>query len=102
MTPQLETAITAIQLLSPSERQQLLSILAQKDSVPKDNEPVREADLKTLSAQFQQGVSLNQILSARIPKTVHDLNEFAAEFWPEEETTESFLSFLQQQRQEFV
>lgn len=47
MTPQLVAAIAAIQMLSPTERQQLLQILAQSD-LASNSRP----DLKALSAQF--------------------------------------------------
>lgn len=97
MTPQLQAAIAAIQPLSRTERQQLLQILAQ-DDLPK-NFPI---GLKTLSIQFWQGISLQQLRTAQTPITVHNLKDLAAEFWPEEDSTEDFLTFLQQQRQEVI
>jgi len=93
MTPQLAAAIAAIQPLSPTERQQLLQILIQSDSAP-------TIDLKTLSIQFWQGIPLQQLLATQPPTTVHSLKDLAADFWPEEDLIEDFLTFLQQQRQE--
>lgn len=93
MTPQLEAAIAVIQSLSPIERQQLLQILTQSD-FSSNSQP----DFKMLSAQFWQGTSLNQLLATQTPTTVHNLKDLTADFWPEEDSIEDFLAFLQQQR----
>ena len=95
MTPQLEAAIAAIQALSPAERQQLLQLLT-----PKNSEIDSQPNLKTLSTQFWQGVSLQTLRAAQPPATVHDLTDLAADFWPEEDSIEDFLNFLQKQRRE--
>jgi hypothetical protein len=95
MTPQLEAAIAAIQPLSPAERQQLLHILIQDESA-------LTADLKTLSTEFWQGTTLQQLLTVQTPTTVHNLKDLAADFWPEEDSVEDFLTFLRQQRQEVI
>jgi hypothetical protein len=97
MTPQLRAAIAAIQPLSPTERQQLLQILIQGDSASDS-----QTDLKTLSAQFWQGISLQQLRATQTPTTVHSLTDLAADFWPAEDSIEDFLTFLQQQRQEVI
>lgn len=96
MTPQLEAAIAAIQSLSPTERQQLLQILAQSDSSNS------QTDLKTLSTQFQQGTTLQELLATQTPLTVHNLKDLAADFWPTEDSIEDFLAFLRQQRQKVI
>jgi hypothetical protein len=93
MSPQLEAAIAAIRPLSIAERQQLLQILTQNNSAP-------TAELKTLSDEFWQGTPLNQLLATQRPTIVHNIKELAADFWPEEESIEDFLTFLRQQRQE--
>jgi hypothetical protein len=97
MTPKLEAAIAAIKLLSPAERQQLLQIIIQSDSSSNS-----QTDLKTLSDQFWQGTTLNQLLVNQTPITVHNLKDLATDFWPEEDSIEEFLTFLRQQRQEVV
>jgi hypothetical protein len=97
MTPQLEAAIAAIQLLSSTERLQLLQILTQIDSASNF-----QTDLKTLSSQFWQGITLKQLLVTQTPTTVYNLKELAADFWPEEDSIEDFLTFLRQQRQEVI
>ncbi|GAA6619777.1 hypothetical protein [Scytonema sp. NUACC26] len=94
MTPQLEAAIAAIQLLSSTERLQLLQILTQIDSASNS-----QTDLKTLSAQFWQDTTLKQLLATQSLMTVHNLKDLACDFWPEEDSIEDFLTFLQQQRQ---
>ena len=93
MTPQLTAAIAAIQPLSPLERQQLLQILTQIDTSSS------QTDLKTLSNQFMQGISLTQLLTIKTPPTVDNLKDIAADCWPPEDSIEDFLAFLKQQRQ---
>ncbi|MBD2109544.1 hypothetical protein [Nodosilinea sp. FACHB-13] len=95
MTPQLEAAIAAIQPLSPTERLQLLQILTQSD-LGANPQP----DIKVLSAQFWQGISLQQLRDTQSPTTVHSLKDLAADFWPVEDSIEDFLAFLRKQRQE--
>jgi hypothetical protein len=97
MTSQLELAIAAIQPLSSTERQQLIQILIQNDSASNP-----QANLRTLSNQFWQGTTLNQLLETHSPTTVHDPKDLAANFWPEEDSIEDFLTFLRQQRQEVI
>ena len=95
MSPQLEKAIKAIQPLSTMERQQQLQILTQRNSEKKSNQ-----DFAISTAQFWQGTSLDEILAIQSPKTVHNLKDFAADFWPEDESMEDFLTFMRQQRQD--
>ncbi|MBE9080480.1 hypothetical protein IQ241_24900 [Romeria aff. gracilis LEGE 07310] len=97
MTPNLEAAIAAIQPLSPTERQQLLCILSQ-DDLSSDT----QADLTTLSTQFWQGIKLKQLSGDQTPKAVSNVKDLAAEFWPEEDAIEDFLTFLRQQRKELA
>ncbi|NEQ48114.1 MAG: hypothetical protein F6K00_33100 [Leptolyngbya sp. SIOISBB] len=97
MTPQLEAAIAAIQPLSPTERQQLLQILAQ-GNLASNSQP----DLKALSTQFWQGISLQQLCATQTPMTVRSIKDLAADFWPAEDSIEDFLTFLQEQRQEVI
>ncbi len=97
MTPKLEAAIAAIQLLSPTERQQLLQILTQDELAENYT-----AELKLLSVQFWQGISLQQLRMTQTPITVHNLKDLAADFWPKEDSIEDFLAFLRQQRQEVI
>lgn len=97
MTPQLEAAIAAIQPLSPAEHQQLLQILLQTN--PSSNSPT---ELRTLSTQFCQGITLKQLLATQNPTTVYNLKDLTANFWPEEDSIDDFLTFLRQQRQEVI
>jgi hypothetical protein len=97
MTPQLETAISAIQPLSPTERQQLLQILIQSNSASEDQD-----NLKALNSQFWKGTTLQQLRATQAPTTVHNLKDLVTDFWPLEESIEDFLTFQQQQRQELI
>ena len=94
MTPQLEAAIAAIQPLSPTERQQLLQILIQIDLSSNS-----QANLRELSTRFWRGNTLQQLSATQSPRTVYSLRDLAADFFPEEDSIEDFLIFLQQQRQ---
>ncbi|HBE21205.1 MAG TPA: hypothetical protein DEG17_09275 [Cyanobacteria bacterium UBA11149] len=96
MTPQFQAAIAAIQPLSPAERQQLLQILIQTSATNS------QSNLKALSIQFWQGITLKQLLTSQTPTTVRNLKDFAVSFWHEEDSIEDFLTFLRQQRQELV
>jgi hypothetical protein len=96
MSPQLQTAIAAIQPLSPTDRQALMQILTQNDP-----ENIL-ADLKIHSDQFWQGTTIEQLRAVQNPMTVHDVKNLAADFWPEEDSVEDFLLFLRQQRQEVI
>lgn len=89
MTLKLEAVLAAIQPLSPAERQQLLQILTQ-DQLAENS----LAELKSLSLQFWQGVSLPQLRTTQTPATVHNLKDLAADFWPQEDSIEDFLAFL--------
>ncbi len=99
MTPQLEAAIAAIQLLSSAERQQLLQLLNQSQLTVNLQVP---ANLKLLNTQFWQGVTLQYLLMTQTPKTVENLKALAVEFWPQEESADEFLTFLRQQRQAMI
>jgi hypothetical protein len=97
MTAKLEAAIAAIVELSSTERQQLLQILIQDDFA--ENSPT---ELELLNVQFWQGISLGQLRTTQTPSTVDNLKDLAADFWPEEDSIEEFLNFLQQQRQDII
>jgi hypothetical protein len=97
MTPQLVAAIAAIQPLSFTERQQLIEILLQSDLCL--NSPT---ELRTLSTQFWEGTTLNQLLATKTPASVHNIKDLVADFWPEEDSIDDFLTFLRQQRQAVV
>jgi hypothetical protein len=94
MTPQLETAIAAIQLLSRIEREELIQILSQNDAASP------QADLKQMNQQFWADHTIEDLRATQNPTIVNDLKTLAADFWPEEDSIEGFLVFLRQQRQE--
>lgn len=97
MTSRLEDAIAAIQKLSSTERQQLLQIFTQNNSFSNF-----QTELKNLNHQFWQDTTLQELLATQNPITVDNLKHLAADFWPEEDSIEDFLIFLQQQRQEAI
>jgi hypothetical protein len=94
MTPNLEAAI---QPISPTARQQLLQILTEDELAENSS-----TELKVLSGQFWQGISLQQLRMTQTPITIHNLKDLAADFWPKEDSIKDFLAFLRQQRQEVI
>ncbi|HEY9631348.1 MAG TPA: hypothetical protein V6C84_29000 [Coleofasciculaceae cyanobacterium] len=68
----------------------------------KNTKSTPQTALKALNTQFWQDTKLNQLLATQSPTTVDDLNNLTADFWPEEDGIEDFLTFLRQQRQEVI
>jgi hypothetical protein len=97
MTPKFEAAIAVIQLLSSTERQQLLQILTQNNSFSNS-----QPDFTTPSTQFLEGTTLKRLLANYSPTTVNNLKDLAADFWTEEDSIEDFLTFVRQQHQEAI
>jgi hypothetical protein len=93
MTPQLEAAIVAIQPLSTFERQQLITILIQ---------PPISLTLESLNAAFWQRMTIAQLQATQKTTPIQQIRDLAADFWPEEESIEDFLTFLKTQRQETI
>lgn len=91
MTPQLESAIAAIEPLSILERQQVLDLLLK--SVDKTN-------LSQQSTAFWQDQTIVQLKTAQKIAPIDSIKDLVADFWTEEDSTEDFLTFLQTQRQE--
>jgi hypothetical protein len=88
MTPQLEAAIAAIQPLSSTERIQVLNLLLEPTALAQQN------------TTFWEGQTIAQLQSAQKTSPIEHLKDLTADFWPEEDSIENFLSFLQTQRQE--
>lgn len=95
MTPQLETAIAATQPLSLLELTQLITILA--STLHKIQ--VLEAE----NATFWSNPSLEELDAGLVQKqslpVFLGLHAVASDLWPEEESVDDFLDFLQEQRQ---
>jgi hypothetical protein len=88
MTPQLEAAIAAIQPLSSTERIQVLNLLLEPTSLTQQ------------STEFWSGQTIAQLKATQKTSPTTDLKHLTADFWPEEDSIETFLTFLQTQRQE--
>lgn len=97
LTLQLEAAIAPIQPLSFTERQQLIETLLQSDLCYNT-----ATELRKLSTQFWEGTMLNQPLATKSYASVHNIKDLVADFWPEEDSIDDFLTFLRQQRQEVI
>lgn len=85
----------------PSGKEELVvkreqSVIAKSARIP---------SLETLAAESQDfwaGKSLEQLRHLQRPMAVSALQEFAVDFWPEDESTDEFLSFLAEQRHSAV
>ncbi len=91
MTPQLATAIAAAHPLSLLELTQLISILASALH--------KIQALEAESAAFWSNSSLGDLSQEPSVPVFLGLPTVANDLWPEEESMDDFLSFLQEQRQ---
>lgn len=91
MTPQLETAIAATQPLSLLELTQLISILA--------STLLKIQALEAESSAFWSNSSLGDLSQGQFVPVFLGLQTVASDLWPEEESIDDFLGFLQEQRQ---
>lgn len=87
MTQKVQQLIEAFDKLSPIERIEFAQSL-----------PLRPEQL----GDFWKSPSLEDLARQQNIHAVCDLDELAGDFWPEDETTEQFLTFLYQQRQEDI
>ncbi|MGB6168088.1 MAG: hypothetical protein WBD58_15460 [Geitlerinemataceae cyanobacterium] len=90
MTPQLQNAIQAANILSPKEQIQLFDILASFLQ--------HSLSLEAQSQAFWEGVSIETLLKLKNIPIVHDISTLAIDFW-EDEPIDDFLAFLKGQRQ---
>ena len=92
MSPQLEAIINEVQKLNPLEQIELISTISQSlqeiyNTLPLDN-------------TFWQPKTLEQIYKENKIKVVTNIDDYAADFWPEDESVEEFNYYIHKQRQD--
>ena len=86
----LERVIEAAQRLSPREKYQLIETVARSLS--------QTDTLETNSAAFLRGHTLDELIAAQQPPIVTELDALAADFWPEDESTDDINAYIEAQR----
>ena len=92
MTVKLKTLINDARALPPQEQLKLIGALTQSLQYSYDKH------LKT--TDFWQPKSLDQLIEKQQPVTINDLSDLAGDFWPEDDSIDDFLEFLEQERKE--
>ena len=93
MNTKLQALVDAAQELSASEQLELISHIAQ--SLGQRYEHTHPAD-------FWQPKTLAQLIEDQGVQPVGDIKELTADCWPEEESIDDFLEFIQRQRHEDI
>ncbi|NKQ34662.1 MAG: hypothetical protein HF973_03505 [Chloroflexi bacterium] len=92
MAVKLKTVINDARTLSPQEQLQLISALTQSLQLA-----YLEYATKT---GFWQPEPIDQLVEKQQPVTINDLNDLAGNVWPEGDSIDDFLAFLEQERKE--
>lgn len=61
---------------------------------------IDDAELMRLNAQFWHAPTVDDLIAEQSPRVIQSLDDFAAPWWPDEESTESFDAFLMESRAE--
>jgi hypothetical protein len=91
MTLQLEKIIDAAAELSPIEQIELITAVSQF---------LQRGYSQGAVSDFWQSKTLTQVIEAQQIHPIKDIADLAGDFWPEDESADSFVSFLEQQRVE--
>lgn len=59
---------------------------------------IDDAELMRLNAQFWREPTLADLIAEQSPRVMQSLDDFAAPWWPDEESAEAFDSFLMESR----
>ena len=90
ITASLQQAIEAAQRLTPREKYQLIEAIAHS---------LAQADaLEVRSASFIRGRTLDDLIAEQQPPVVTDLDTLAADFWPEDESSDDINDYIEDQR----
>ena len=61
---------------------------------------IDDAELMRLTAQFWRAPTLADLIAEQSPRVIQSLDDFAAPWWPDEESAEAFVAFLAESRAE--
>lgn len=89
-TQSLQHAIEAAFKLSSREKYQLIEVVARSLS--------QSGDLEAQSSAFLRGRTLDKLIAEQRLPVVTNLDDLAADFWPEDESADDINAFVEQQR----
>jgi len=92
MTTKLQTLIAEIQELSSPEQRELLQTISFGLS--------RHAPNMFVQRDVWKSPSLEEILLSQDVLPMTNIEDFAGDFWPENESADDFVTYIYQQRQE--
>ena len=89
MSPQLRAIISKAKGLSPEEQIELINAISQslQNKLPEAKE-------------FWQSRSLQELYKKQPVQVFQNIDDFASDFWPKEESTDEFIEFIWKQRHE--
>lgn len=92
MSPQLKTIINEAQQLTPVEQVELITAISQLLG--------NTYKLSEMNSDFWQPKTLDQLHKEQQAQAVKNIFDFAADFWPEEESVDEFNEYVYKQRHE--
>jgi len=92
MSPQLKDIITEAQELTPVEQIELITVISRL--LQNTNK------LLEINSGFWQPKSFDQLYKEQRVQAVKNIFDFAADFWPKEESVDEFNEFVHKQRHE--
>ncbi|HFD86651.1 MAG TPA: hypothetical protein ENJ35_03120 [Gammaproteobacteria bacterium] len=92
MTAKLQTLIHSAEQLTPVEQVELINAISSL--------LYRHYQQETQSADFWQPQPIEIIVASQQTQPVSDISALKADFWPEDESANDFIEFVEQQRQE--
>ena len=98
MSNNLKTLIQSAQQLTPVEQIELINAVSQFLYQRYQQVPIPQSDAE--QNDFWNPKSIEDIVANQQTTAVTDLASLKVDFWPEDESTDSVLDFIQQQRQE--
>jgi hypothetical protein len=87
----LQALVDAVQELSPLEQLELISVVSQ--SLSRGYQQIQLDD-------FWAPKTLGQHIQAQQTQPTMDIADLVADFWPEEESADDFITYIYQQRRE--
>lgn len=94
MTERVRRALAAARKLSVDEQRELLRVL----STDLQNER-HEADYEADATTFWTSPSLDELAAEQKPPTASNLDDYRADFWPDDETADDINAFIARRHQ---
>lgn len=92
MTANLQALIHSAEQLAPIEQVELINAISSLLH--------RHYQQESQSVDFWQPQPIESIVVAQQTRPVSDISALKADFWPEDESADDFIEFVEQQRQE--